>query len=200
MKKEKILVFGGTFNPPHLGHSNLLAAFKSEMKFDRVLIIPTAYPPHKEEKEHISGEKRLQMCKLAFPDCEICDYEVARGGKNYTADTLEHLKSVYPHSELYFLMGTDMLLSFGEWKEPQRILKNAVLLCACRDGETKARGLENFALNELHLKKEQFLISEKEPFEASSTDIRKALKNKKDISDFVCPEVAQFIEREGLYE
>ena len=97
-------------------------------------------------------------------------------------------------------MGTDMLLSFGEWKEPQRILKNAVLLCACRDGATKARELENFALNELHLKKEQFLISEKEPFEASSTDIRTALKNKKDISDFVCPEVAQFIEREGLYE
>ena len=199
MKEQSILVFGGTFNPPHLGHANLLEAFRREMNFDKVLILPSAFPPHKEESEHISGEIRAKMCALAFPDCEICDYEIKRGGKNYTADTLEYLKSIYPESKLYFLMGTDMLLSFNQWRDPERIVKNAVLLCACRDGKTKAKELENFALNELGLTKEQFIISEKEPFEMSSSKIRQAVKNKEDISGYVCPEVAEFIRTEGLY-
>lgn len=199
MKKEKILVFGGTFNPPHLGHANLLEAFRREMSFDRILILPAAYPPHKEESEHISGEIRAKMCALAFDDCEICEYEINRGGRNYTADTLEHLKSVYPNSTLYFLMGTDMFLSFNTWRDPERIVKNAVLLCACRDGETKAAQLREFAVNTLKLTGEQFIVSNKEPFEVSSTDIRQAVKNKEDISGYVCPEVAEFIKTEGLY-
>ena len=199
MKKQSILVFGGTFNPPHLGHLNLLEAFRQEMSFDKILILPSAYPPHKQEDEHISGEIRAKMCALAFEGCEICDYEIKRGGKNYTADTLEYLKSVYPDSTLYFLMGTDMFLSFNEWRDPERILKNAVLLCACRDGATKAKELENFALNELGLTEEQFIVSEKAPFEMSSTAIRQAVKNKEDISAFVPEKVARFIEREGIY-
>lgn len=199
MKKKNILIFGGTFNPPHLGHANLLSAFRSEMDFYKVLILPSAYPPHKQESEHISGKIRAKMCALAFPECEICDYEIKRGGKNYTADTLEYLKSIYPESNFYFLMGTDMFLSFNEWRDPERILKNAVLLCACRDGKNKAKELERYAFEELKLKKEQFIISEKEPFEMSSSRIRQALKNKEDISGYVCPEVAEFIKSEGLY-
>ena len=198
-KRSEIAVFGGTFNPPHNGHIHLLKAFESSINFDKILIVPSAIPPHKKAQSLVSGEHRINMCRLAFPEAGICDYEVKRGGKNYTADTLEHLKKLYPDSNLYFIMGTDTLLSFNSWHEPQRILKNAVLLCDLRDDNITAKELEKFALQKLGLKREQFIISEVKPLELSSTEVRDKIKKGEDISSLVPEGVAEYIRKEGLY-
>ena len=87
MKMIRLGVYGGTFSPPHLGHIESAEAFYREMKLDKLLIIPTFIPPHKEAKDDASPEDRLEMCKLAFshiPNTEISDMEIKRGGKSYT--------------------------------------------------------------------------------------------------------------------
>ncbi|MBR2589551.1 MAG: nicotinate (nicotinamide) nucleotide adenylyltransferase [Clostridia bacterium] len=198
-KKDKIAVFGGTFNPPHCGHVHLLHAFSEQMHFDKILIIPTALPPHKQAKELAAPAHRLAMCRLAFEDAEICDIEIKNGGRNYTADTLEAVKKMYPQSELYFIMGTDMLLSFGSWYEPERILQNAILLCDARDAKTDAAALRRFAHEQLHLTDAQCIISDVLPLEISSSEVRARIKARESISGLVPPAVEQYILKEGLY-
>ena len=191
---------GGTFNPPHNGHVHLLEAFQNAMDFDKILIVPVAIPPHKEAHDLAAPEHRLKMCELAFPAAEVCDIEMRNGGKNYTADTLEQLKQVYPDSQFYFIMGTDMLLSFNRWRDPQRILKNAILLCDARDDTTSVRELRNFAKLVLGLREEQFIISEAAPLPLSSTEVRRKCHRGESIADLVPPAVAAYIRKEGLYE
>ena len=199
-KKDKIAVFGGTFNPPHNGHVHLLNAFRERMHFQKVVVVPTAVPPHKNAPDLAAGDHRLKMCRLAFPQAEICDIEIKNGGKNYTADTLEYLKTVYPNSDLYFIMGTDMFLSFGTWRDPARILKNATLLCIPRDGKTDATALRNFARENLHLSEAQYAIGDVLPLEISSSDIRAKRKAGESIAHLVPPAVEAYIKEEGLYE
>ena len=96
----KIGLFGGTFNPVHSGHVNLVKNFKEKLNLDKVLVIPTATPPHKEAKELASSEDRIEMCKLAFGDlAEVSDVEIRRGGKSYTVETLEELKKIYKNDD-----------------------------------------------------------------------------------------------------
>ena len=199
VKKDKIAIFGGTFNPPHNGHVHLLKAFCDEIDFDKILIVPAAVLPHKNAPDLAAGEQRLQMCRLAFPAAEVCDIEVKNGGKNYTADTLEALKRVYPDSQFYFIMGTDMLLSFNSWRDPERILKNADLLCDARDETTSVRELRTFAKLMLGLREDQFIISDALPLPLSSTEVREKCRRGESIADLVPPAVAAYIEKEGLY-
>ena len=198
-KKDKIAVFGGTFNPPHSGHVHLLHAFSEQMHFDKILIVPTAIPPHKQAQDLAAPEHRLAMCRLAFEDAEVCDIEIRNGGKNYTADTLEALQRLYPHARLYFIMGTDMLLSFASWKDPERILKNAVLLCESRDEAVGVRELRNFAKLMLGLREDQFIISDVRPLPLSSSEVREKMKKGESITGLVPPAVEQYIREEGLY-
>ena len=198
--KSKIAILGGSFNPPHNGHVHLLNAFRENMHFDKVLILPAGIPPHKQAADLAAGEHRLAMCRLAFPDAEVCDIEVKTSGKNYTADTLEILKRQYPQAQLYFIMGTDMFLSFGTWRDPARILKNATLLCIPRDGKTDAAALRGFARENLHLSDAQYVIGDVCPLEISSSDIRAKRKAGESIAQLVPTAVEAYIKEEGLYE
>ncbi len=204
MKKsaDKIGIFGGTFNPVHNGHIRLLKSFARECGFDRIIVIPTALPPHKEVFNLASGEQRLKMCSLAFEDLkgiEISDYEIKKGGKSYTFETLAHFKGVYPDSELYFIMGTDMFLSFGEWREPQKILENAVLLCGIRDNSVSFEEIDNYARKELGLNEKQYKICFAEPFEISSSELRAKIAAGENIGMYVPEKVEQYIYSEKLY-
>lgn len=202
-QNEKTAVFGGTFNPVHNGHIKLLKNFSEAVDFDRILIVPSGIPPHKEAHGLISGEKRAQMCRLAFEEfenAEVCECEIRRGGVSYTYETLKYLKKKYPESTLYFLMGTDMLMSFKKWYRYKDIAENAVLLCGRRDGETSEAELVSFAENEIGLSSDNFIVSKAEPFEISSSRIREMISRSEDISAYVPKKVAEFIDKEGLYE
>lgn len=129
---SRIGIYGGSFNPPHTGH--LLAAEEliRALKLDQLLIIPAADPPHKTIAAGSPGpEARLAMCRAAFsgiPKVEVSDLEIARAGKSYTVDTLTELKARTPHDELFLIMGTDMLLTFRLWREPEKIASLAALV------------------------------------------------------------------------
>jgi len=99
---SRIGIFGGTFNPPHIGHTRLAEHFVKELKLDRLLVIPTYQPPHKSADNLASGEDRINMCMLAFRDAVISPIEMNRGGKSYTYDTLAELAS--EDKKLFFLL------------------------------------------------------------------------------------------------
>ena len=133
----RIGIFGGSFNPPHLGHMLALREFQEKLSLDRVLLIPAAAPPHKKLTANSpTAEHRLQMTRLAaqgMHNVEVLDLELRREGTSYTADTVAQLRQTYPHDELFLLMGTDMFLSFGKWYHPERIAREATLAVAHRD-------------------------------------------------------------------
>ena len=127
----KIGIFGGTFNPPHLGHVLAAREVKQALSLDTVLFIPDAQPPHKEVPEGSPGpELRLELVRRAVAGEDyavVSDIELGRPGKSFTSDTLRELKKLYPHDTLYLIMGTDMFLSLHTWHEPEVICSLAVI-------------------------------------------------------------------------
>ena len=149
-------IYGGTFNPPHLGHFQAARAAIAALKLDKLILIPAALPPHKELPEGTpSPERRLEMTAkmadaMAMPGTvEVSDLELRRPGKSYTADTLEQLHRQYPQAKLWLLMGTDMFLTLHLWREPERIMALAGI---CAFGRTEQDGEELFAPQRAYLK------------------------------------------------
>ena len=124
-------IYGGTFNPPHLGHIRAAQMAVEALGLDRLLVIPDRIAPHKQLPEgSASPEQRLRMLELALEGEEritVSDLELRREGPSYTYETVEQLHAQYPEDQLILLMGTDMFLSFHQWKNPERILKYAQL-------------------------------------------------------------------------
>ncbi len=135
----RIGIYGGTFNPIHMGHLEAAKQAVSLLKLDKLLLIPSATPPHKVLPEgSASPEQRLEMVKLAAGQeekLEVSDLELLREGLSYTADTVEQLHKLYPKDRLYLLMGTDMFYSFLNWYQPERICKYATLAVMLREHE-----------------------------------------------------------------
>ena len=113
----KIMLYGGTFDPPHNGHINNLRAALALVRPDRAIVMPAGTPPHKQAST-TPAALRLQMCACftaLSPVVEVSDWEIRRGGRSYTVHTLEWLRSCDPAAELYLCVGSDMLLSFDGW-------------------------------------------------------------------------------------
>ena len=130
----KLLLFGGTFDPPHNGHVHLLQNAIAAVRPDRVVVMPAGTPPHKAASA-TPARWRLEMCRCFLPLHEnlvVSDWEIKRAGKSYTVDTLAMLRREYPDAELFLCMGSDMLTSFTEWRDWQTILKSAALVVQSR--------------------------------------------------------------------
>lgn len=133
----RIAIYGGSFNPPHLGHLEAARSVASELNPDKFLIIPDNIPPHKSmEPGCPTAEERLELCRLNFRsvECaEISDIEIKRQGKSYTADTIRALRVDYPEDEIYLVIGSDMLLSFEEWYDYHYLFANCRLAVVSRE-------------------------------------------------------------------
>lgn len=133
---ERIGIFGGTFNPPHIGHIQAAKQAAEILRLDRLLLIPTRIAPHKAIPEGSpSPEQRLEMLRLAaadIPAAEVLDLELRREGPSYTYMTVLELKERYPGAELLLILGTDMFLTFHTWREAGIIGANAELAVLCR--------------------------------------------------------------------
>ena len=118
---QRIGIFGGTFNPPHKGHTYIAKMAKQMANLDRMIFIPCYIPPHKEVCGDVSAEHRFNMTRIAIADIsefEISDIEIKKGGTSYTAQTLEKLKELYPHDTLCFVVGGDSLRNMESWYHP----------------------------------------------------------------------------------
>ncbi len=175
----KIAIYGGSFNPPHLGHVKAAAAVRELLEPDRLLIIPTNIPPHKELAQDSPGpEQRMELCRLAFgdiPGAELSDMEIKREGRSYSADTVSILRQKYPGDQLYLVMGSDMFLSFCQWYKFQYLLENCVLTVLSRE-EDDRRELEQFKAELEEKYSAKALLLSHEPLPMSSEEVRERLR------------------------
>lgn len=198
----KIGIFGGAFNPVHNGHINLAKQYMNELKLDKLLLIPTAVPPHKSVLGLASEKDRLNMLKLAIDgieNIEVSDIEFKRIGKSYTFDTLTQLKKLYPNSSFYLIIGADQLFHFDKWYKFEEIL-SLVTLCTCaRENEEEKSEMIKFAksLNSLDMNK--FFILNTPVLRVSSSEVREKIKSGEDVSSLVPDKVLNYICERGLY-
>ncbi|MDE7452808.1 MAG: nicotinate (nicotinamide) nucleotide adenylyltransferase [Clostridia bacterium] len=144
----KIAIFGGSFNPVHNEHVNIVRAAVKALNLDKVIILPSFITPKKDGRLTATAQQRLEMCRLAFNEvdrAEVSGYEITRGGVSYSYITCEEFAKKYPADERYFILGADMLDDFLNWKNPERILSAVKLaVCARVDGEGLRTSLKNF--------------------------------------------------------
>jgi nicotinate-nucleotide adenylyltransferase len=133
----KIVLYGGSFNPPHLGHAAAAQTVSEQLRPDLFLVVPDALPPHKElEEGSPSIEARIALCRLAFreiPNVQVSDITRERKGRCYSADTVTSLRELYPNDELIFLLGTDMFLDFEAWYRFAFLLSECALAVLPRE-------------------------------------------------------------------
>lgn len=190
----RIGVFGGTFDPPHVGHLIFAADARDALNLDRLIFVPASAQPLKVSNPAVaSAQDRLEMVRLAAADdanYQVDDTEVNREGLSYTVDTLEHLAGRYVGAELFFLMGQDALAGFGQWRKPERILELATLALMMRSG---AGDVANWR------KAERLMLVSTRRVDVSSSEIRERLRAGQSIKGFVPESVERFIDARGLY-
>lgn len=197
--KKRVGIFGGTFNPPHIGHISAAKAFFEKAELDELIIMPAFIPPHKEYDSVISCDERLQMCKIAFSHLKntvVSDLEILRKGKSYTYLTLEELSA--PEIELFFLCGTDMILTMDCWKNPDIIFSLANICYIRRESDADTTAMIDKKCEEYSLKfGANVLPIEAEVIEISSSQIRNDLDN---LSEYLSAELMEYIREAGLYK
>lgn len=205
----KIGIYGGSFNPPHLGHLAAAESAARYLELDRLMLIPAGIPPHKQlSADAPAPVHRLAMTRLmgaqieldTLIPVEVSDMELTREGKSYTSDTLRLLHERYPDAELWLLMGTDMFLTFHLWHAPEEIVRHAGL---CAFGRTERDGEEVFAPQRAFLG-EKFpgcrIVTMTLPnlVEISSTELRAGMVSGES-EKMLAPQVYGYILREHLY-
>ena len=134
---RRIGLFGGTFDPPHLGHLVLAEWARARLRLDRVVFVPAGTPPHKRGRRLTDAALRLVLTQLAVrgnPAFTVSGFEARRAGPSFTVDTLRHFHARQPGARFYLLMGADSLADFPDWHEPAEIARLATLVVAARPG------------------------------------------------------------------
>lgn len=198
---SRIGLFGGTFNPPHLAHLRLATLAAEQYSLDEIIIMPTFLPPHKQASQLLSGEERMELCKCTFTSSvfSFSDFELKKGGKSYTVETLRHLKKSNPGDTLFLIVGSDMLLSFDRWYCWQEILQLSRLIVLSREDEITQSELSAYAERVLHLNRNEYDVLNCAPQTLSSTIIREKLQRGEDVSSFLTPKAYQRILEKGYY-
>ncbi len=199
----KILLYGGTFDPPHNGHLNNLKNSAAFVQPDKIIVMPAGMPPHKRASE-TPAQLRLDMCQcflaLGLPNLVICDWEIqqaARGERNYTVHTLEMLAASHPNAQLSLCIGSDMLHSFTTWYRWQDILSLATLVVESREqGDLPAL---RAVAKQLDPSGTRILFTDAIALPMASKDLRARLTKGEDCSAFLPPHVCELIAEKGLY-
>ena len=199
---ERIGIYGGTYNPPHVGHMRAAAHAIEALKLDRLLLIPNNIAPHKQMPEDAAtAQQRMDMLRMSakgLEKTEILDLELQRDGKSYTSDTVTQIRKIYPEGELFLLMGTDMFLNFLTWHEYRTISDQVTLAVFYRGerGEQEAVCRQQERLEEMGIR----VVHICNPVTAiSSTDLRRMLIF--GCADpYLCPGVGDYIRAQGLYD
>lgn len=206
---KSVGLFGGTFNPIHYGHLAIAEEVRSKHNLDKVIFIPTSFPPHKRPEDLADPQNRLVMAYLATvsnPCFEVSTYEADRGGVSYTIDTVKHFHAVFAEKvELYFIIGADMLMKISSWKNIDELLDICRFIAVSRPGYDVQKILNQHYLSvQAHSIASKILdrifVEETAMLDISATAIRRRIKEWKSIKYLVPESVEQFIHNQKLYQ
>jgi len=190
----KICLFGGTFDPPHIGHLLIAQTIFEAEKFDKILFIPAFKPPH---KQNVTVYKhRIEMIKIAIndnPHFEYSDVDIKRGGISYTIDTIKDIKKVFNlnKNEVFYLIGSDSLNDFKNWRSPKEIINECKVIVAIRPG-FRPSDIPHWVLKNVH-------FANIPRFELSSTKIRSRWNDGLTIRYMVTQPIWEYINDNNLY-
>ena len=187
-------VFGGTFDPPHMGHVSVARELHESGALDQVVWIPARVPPHKPVSGLTSPELRMEMVRAATEGCahqSVSDIELRREGPSYTVDTLRALRSECPEATPVLIMGSDQFADLAGWHEPEEVVRLADVCVLPRDGVELAMILPRLDV--------VWSAADVRPIDVSSSDVRKRVRNGLPYRHLVPLGVADIIERESLY-
>ena len=198
---KRIGIYGGTFNPPHLGHVRGARFAMSALQLHKLLVIPTNISPHKQlPADTPTPQQRYEMTKIAFSEicgAEVSDMELKRQGASYTFETVEAVKDIYPDAEIVLFMGTDMFLSFLEWKNPGKIMEDASLAVFYRGDKGEKEAVAQQAENLRQMGATVYLVDNPVTM-ISSTDLRRLITFNC-TAEFLSKDVMDYIRKEKLY-
>lgn len=190
----KLGIFGGTFNPPHLGHLIVAESVREQLKLDRLFFVPSYSPPHKLNLQVALPRQRFEMVELSVNNNKyfsVSDIEIKREGKSYSIDTIHSMSLSFPRAQIYFIIGMDNLIDFPQWKLPNEIISHVELIVMNR------AGYDREVKNEFS----RYANFIKVPnLDISSSDIRRRVKMERSIRYLVNEEVEKYIIRKGLYK
>lgn len=191
-KQGRIGLFGGTFDPIHLGHTIVAEWMHFNLKLEKVFFIPNHIHPFQKKNNITPSDARVQMLSLAlenYPQFEICPYEINRDNTSFAIETIRYFKKLYPAKELFYLIGKDNISEFHKWKEPEEIFKQAKVVVFNRKGNEHPQS-KYF---------EKFIFTESPIIEISSSFIRKSIRGNRPFKSFLHPSVHEFIKNNNLY-
>ena len=189
----RIAIYGGSFNPMHIGHEKIVDYVLNNLNMDKIIIIPVGIPSHRENNLEQS-DTRLKICKEIFKGnkkIEVSDIEIKSEGKSYTYDTLLKLIDLYgENNEFFEIIGEDSLKSLKTWKNYEELLK------ICKFIVFRRKDDKNIEIDNEFLNNKNIIILENEYYNISSTEIRNKVKNREDITGLVNEKVKKIIEKE----
>lgn len=207
--QEHIGIFGGTFDPIHLGHIKPSEDIAKQLGLSQVLLVPANIPPHKQSTV-ANTSQRKEMVELVCKENSLFtldERELKRNTKSVTIDSIKELKQLSPNAKLYFFIGTDSLISLPTWHKIQELLTLCHFVVSTRPGYCPSKltdeSISTRMTNDINQLKQhtagKILLLETCQVNISSTEIRKMLNNSEDCSEFLTKNVAQFIEHYKLY-
>ena len=197
---KRIGIYGGSFNPPHMGHYHVARSALAALSLDMLYVIPACEAPNKQGSDYADGAHRLRMLQLMFagePQLQVTDMELQRGGTSYTVDTVQTLRQAHPDAELILLVGSDSFLSFQSWYRWEELLQQVTLAVFCRGLKGEITDIRR-QKEELEKLGARICVADHAAAVISSSDIRRLLAFRC-ADDFLHPQVAGYIQWNGLY-
>lgn len=190
-------IFGGTFNPFHIGHYEMLKALENDSNVEKIFLMPDRIPPHKACEFLAEDSIRIEMCRLVaedFSKAELCLIEFEREGKSYSYDTIMELKSRYPQKDFSFVCGGDMLVTFDRWYNYEEIIKEVSVIAFKRSDIDNA--LFESSAEMLSKKGMRLMVKNEIIPSVSSTEIRTDFNKAKEL---LPKKIFEFLAERGVY-
>lgn len=187
---KRIGILGGTFNPIHIGHLMIAQRVLEKLGLDKVIFVPSCLPPHKSGRNLIDARHRLRMTRLAVRGnrhFEVSSFEVIKGGKSYSVDTVRYFRRRYPEVKLFFIIGSDHIARLHTWKNIQEVARIVSFIAVYRPGFKTIRsqtGVKSMIIPGVH---------------TSSSDIRRRLVADKTVKHLIPENVLRYIRKHKLY-